>query len=63
MLIDSEKLKQAVLTIMPERSEVLLIVDNQPEGVVRCPGCVYKKTCIHTMNGVDPDGFCKWGRC
>lgn len=33
---------------------------EQP-GVVRCPGCVYKKTCIHTMNGVDPDGFCKWG--
>lgn len=30
-------------------------------NIVNCPGCVYKKTCIHTMNGVDPDGFCKWG--
>ena len=61
MLIDSEKLKQAILTTMPERSEVLLIVDNQPEGIVRCPGCVYKKNCISTENGVEPDGFCKWG--
>lgn len=61
MLIDSEKLKQAILTTMPERSEVLLIVENQPDGVVRCPGCVYKNTCISTTNGVEPDGFCKWG--
>jgi hypothetical protein len=61
MLIDSEKLKQAILTYMPERSEVLLIVDNQPEAVVRCPGCVYKNTCISTKNRVEPDGFCKWG--
>lgn len=30
-------------------------------NIVNCPGCVYKKACIHTMNGVDPDGFCKWG--
>lgn len=42
MLIDSEKLKQAVLTIMPERSEVLLIVDNQPEGIVRCKNCKHR---------------------
>ena len=61
MLIDSEKLKQAILSIMPERSEALLIVDNQPEGVVRCPGCVHKNACINTTNGVEQDGFCKWG--
>ena len=41
MLIDSEKLKQAILSTMPERSEVLLIVDNQPEGIVRCDDCGY----------------------
>lgn len=39
MLIDSDRLRQAILTTMPERSEVLLIVDNQPEGVVRCKDC------------------------
>lgn len=44
MLIDSEKLKQAVLTIMPERSEVLLIVDNQPEAVVPCKNCKHRPT-------------------
>ena len=43
MLIDSEKLKQAILTTMPERSEVLLIVDNQPDAVVRCKDCIYAK--------------------
>lgn len=60
-LIDADALKQAILTTMPERSEVLLIVDNQPEAVVRCPGCVYNKNCISTEKGVEPDGFCKWG--
>lgn len=48
MLIDSEKLKQAILTFMPERSEVLLIVDNQPDAVVRCKDCV---NCIKEPNG------------
>lgn len=38
-LIDADALKQAILSIMPERSEVLLIVDNQPEGIVRCKDC------------------------
>ncbi len=43
MLIDSETLKHAILTTMPERSEVLLIVDNQPEVVARCKDCIYAK--------------------
>lgn len=30
-LIDADALRQEILSIMPERSEVLLIVDNQPE--------------------------------
>ena len=38
-LIDADALKQAILTTMPERSEVLLIVDNQPDAVVRCKDC------------------------
>lgn len=49
MLIDSDKLKQAILSMMPERSEVILIVDNQPEGIVRCKDCEWrgnKKKCI-----------------
>lgn len=34
---------------------------QQPE-LVRCPDCRFKKTCINTSTGIDPDGFCKWGR-
>jgi len=30
-LIDADALRQAILSTMPERSEVLLIVDSQPE--------------------------------
>ena len=30
-LIDADRLRQAILTIMPERSEVLLVVDAQPD--------------------------------
>lgn len=41
MLIDSDRLRQSILTTMPERSEVLLIVGNQPEGIVRCVNCEY----------------------
>lgn len=33
-LIDADALRQAILSTMPERSEVLLIVDNQPEKSV-----------------------------
>lgn len=43
MLIDSDRLRQSILTTMPERSEVLLIVDNQPEGVVRCKDCKHSE--------------------
>ena len=32
-LIDADALKQEILTYMPERSEVFLIVDNQPEVI------------------------------
>ena len=32
-LIDADALRQAILSIMPERSEVLLIVDNQPDAI------------------------------
>lgn len=38
-LIDADALRQAILSTMPERSEVLLIVDNQPDAVVRCKDC------------------------
>lgn len=40
-LIDADTLKQAILSIMPERSEVLLIVDNQPEAVFLCTDCPF----------------------
>lgn len=44
MLIDSEKLKQSILTTMPERSEVLLVVNAQPEVIVRCKDCRKRET-------------------
>lgn len=39
MLIDSEKLKQDIATVMPSRIEVNLIVDAKPEAIVRCADC------------------------
>lgn len=30
--------------------------------VIRCKDCIFQRTCIHTSTGIDPDGFCKWGR-
>ena len=70
-LIDADALKQAILSIMPERSEVLLIVDNQPEGIVRCKDCIFheksikgKGYCCGTCDGlgsVDDDWFCADG--
>lgn len=36
-------------------------LEEPPKELVRCPECVYKKNCISTENGVEPDGFCKWG--
>ena len=29
--------------------------------IIYCPDCVYRKTCIHTSQGIECDGFCKWG--
>ena len=67
MLIDSERLKQAILTTMPERSEVLLIVDNQPDAVVRCKDCKYywegAHECTYLNQGsIKPDFFCGYGK-
>lgn len=30
--------------------------------VVHCPDCLYQKNCISTENGIEQDGFCKWGK-
>ena len=32
------------------------------ECVVRCPDCLFNKNCISTENGIEHDGFCKWGK-
>ena len=62
MLIDYEKLRHAIMSNMPERSEVLLIVDNQPDGIVRCKECKHRP---HDKRGhgvsedlVFPDDVC-----
>ena len=61
-LIDVDVLKQAILTYMPERSEVLCIVNNQPEAVVPCKNCKHRP---HDKRGhgvsedlVFPDDVC-----
>lgn len=71
MLIDSDRLRQAILTTMPERSEVLLIVDSQPDGIVRCKDCKYRfvdgdnvrfNMCLLNHNKVQQDDwFCADG--
>lgn len=50
-LIDADALRQAVLSMMPERSEVLLIVDNQPEGIVRCKDCQHQDDLQYEVGG------------
>lgn len=47
-LIDADALRQAILSIMPERSEVLLIVDNQPEkSVEEIEAFLREKRAVH----------------
>lgn len=75
-LIDVDKLKQAILSIMPERSEVLLVVDQMPiyvsqDPVVTCKDCKYHfvdgdnvrfNMCLLNHNRVQSDGwFCADG--
>ena len=60
-LIDADKLKQDAELCRETTDAFIELIDKQPDAVVRCPGCVYKNTCISTTNGVEPDGFCKWG--
>ena len=40
-LIDADRLAQEIATIMPSRIEVNLIVDAQPDVVIRCKDCKY----------------------
>mgnify|MGYP006908807416 FL=1 len=40
-LIDADALKRAIATIMPSRVEVNLVVDDQPDAIVRCKDCIY----------------------
>lgn len=65
-LIDADALRQAILSTMPERSEVLLIVDNHPEGIVRCKDCKYYGKTMGScakLDGYDymPDFYCACG--
>lgn len=50
MLIDSEKLKQDIAKVMPSRIEVNLIVDAQPEAIVRCKDCKHWDADEHDCN-------------
>ena len=36
------------------------LLKEQPQ-IVHCPDCLYNKNCISTENGIEQDGFCKWG--
>ena len=36
-------------------------MSEMPE-IVRCPDCLYNKNCISTEEGIEQDGFCKWGK-
>ena len=63
-LIDADALRQAILSTMPERSEVLLIVDNQPEGIVRCKDCIKRREWFCELDGKyhSPNFFCGFGK-
>ena len=69
-LIDADRLKQEIATIMPSRIEVNLVVDAQPDAVVRCKDCKHKEEsvspsweawCNRLHCGCDLDWFCADG--
>lgn len=47
--------------IEKKRDAVVELLKAQPE-LVRCPDCLYNKNCISTEEGIEQDGFCKWGK-
>lgn len=54
-LIDADALKQSIREIMPSRTEVNILIDAQPDAIVRC------KDCRHYTGGID--GYCNlWCR-
>ena len=69
-LIDADRLKQEIATIMPSRIEVNLIVDAQPDAVVRCKDCKFKEKsfvydrqwwCNRREKHCEDDWFCADG--
>lgn len=47
--------------LLKEQQARIERLEDQPQ-IVHCPDCLYNKTCINTTNGIDPYGFCKWGK-
>lgn len=70
-LIDADALKRAIATIMPSRVEVNLVVDDQPDAIIRFKDCKHSEPWYGDKNrcflwhetGIDVfnDGFCNYG--
>lgn len=56
-------IREYIIKVDDTKTDIMggIPLEEPPKELVRCPGCVYKNTCISTTNGVEPDGFCKWG--
>jgi hypothetical protein len=62
-LIDADRLKQAILTIMPERSEVLLVIDEQPDIFALLKGQKAVKPRSKITSGEYPHVSNRCGNC
>ena len=57
---EAEALAEEVkkLTKRVDKIENQLMIGKK---LVFCTECVYRKTCVNTSQGIDKEGFCKWG--
>ena len=59
-LIDADRLKREIATIMPARIEINLIVDAQPDAVIRCKDCKNSSLDSNGLNGYWCSAHTEW---
>lgn len=59
-LIRPDVVKEVVELLKSQQAEIERLKAQQQ--FVHCPDCLYNKNCISTENGIEQDGFCKWGK-
>ena len=58
--METENIEEEIKKINKRLTKVERQLQSVRE-IVYCPACIHRKTCIHTSQGIERDGFCKWG--